>query len=59
MTTRAATMATAIANRMRQIRDRSHPATRARSAARVTSRIYTLATVVYLDSQSFTAKFPD
>ena len=59
MTTRAATMATAIANRMRQIRDRSHPATRARSAARVTSRIYTLATIVYLDSQSFTAKFPD
>ena len=52
-------MATAIANRMRQIRDRSHPATRARSAARVTSRIYTLATIVYLDSQSFTAKFPD
>ena len=59
MTTRAATMASAIANRMRQIRDRSHPATRARSAARVTSRIYTLATIVYLDSQSFTAKFPD
>ena len=59
MTTRAATMATAIANRLRQIRDRSYPATRARSAARVTSRIYTLATVVYLDSQSFTAKFPD
>ena len=59
MTTRAATMASAISNRMRQIRDRSHPATRARSATRVTSRIYTLATVVYLDSQSFTAKFPD
>ena len=59
MTTRAATMASAISNRMRQIRDRSHPATRARSASRVTSRIYTLATVVYLDSQSFTAKFPD
>ena len=59
MTTRAATMASAISNRMRQIRDRSHPATRARSATRVTSRIYTLATVVYLDSQSFTATFPD
>ena len=38
MTTRAATMASAISNRMRQIRDRSHPATRARSATRVTSR---------------------
>ena len=60
MTTRAATMATAISNRMRQIRDRSHPATRARSATRVTSRIYTLATVVYLDRPKLQpAKFPD
>ena len=47
-------MATAIANRMRQIRDRSHHATRARSATRVTSRIYTLATVLYLDDHTFT-----
>ena len=59
MTTRSATMATAISNRMRQIRDRSHPATRARSARRVASQIYATATVVYLDSQSFTVTFPD
>ena len=31
--TRATSKASAIANRLRQIRDRSHPATRARSAA--------------------------
>ena len=59
MTTRAATMASAISNRMRQIRDRSHPATRARSATRVASRIYATATVVYLDDHTFTAKFTD
>ena len=58
MTTRAATMASAISNRMRQIRDRSHPATRDRSASRVASRIYATATVVYLDDHTFTAKFP-
>ena len=44
MVTRAATKANAIANRMRQIRDRSHLATRARSAACVASRIYAMAT---------------
>ena len=59
MTTRAATMASAISNRMRQIRDRSHPATRDRSASRVASRIYATATVVYLDDHTFTAKFTD
>ena len=59
MTTRAATMASAISNRMRQIRDRSHPATRARSATRVTSRIYATATVIYLSTHRFTATFPD
>ena len=60
MTTRAATMASAISNRMRQIRDRSHPATRARSASRVASRIYATATVIYLDApHRFTAKFTD
>ena len=44
MVTRAATKANAIANRMRQIRDRSNPATRARSASRVARRIYAMAT---------------
>ena len=53
--TRATTRATTIASRLRQIRDRSHPATRARSAGRVASRIYALATVLYLDDHTFTA----
>ena len=44
--TRATTRASAIANRLRQIRDRTHPATRARSAGRVARRIYALATVL-------------
>ena len=44
MVTRAATKANALANRMRQIRDRSNPATRARSASRVARRIYAMAT---------------
>ena len=43
---RATTRASAIANRLRQIRDRTHPATRARSAGRVARRIYALATVL-------------
>ena len=51
MTTRAS----AIANRLRQIRDSSHPATK----ARVARRIYTLATVLYLGDHTSTAKFPD
>ena len=55
MSTRATTRARAIANRLRQIRDRSHPATRARSAGRVARRIYALATVLYLDDHTFTA----
>ena len=33
--------------------------TRARSAGRVASRIYALATILYLDANHFTAKFPD
>ena len=53
------TTESAIANRLRQIRDRSHPANRARSARRVASRIYTTATVVYLSTHRFTATFPD
>ena len=60
MTTRAATMASAISNRMRQIRDRSHPATRDTQRHpchepdlhhRPRSSTWT--------SQSFTAKFTD
>ena len=46
------TRASAIANRLRQIRDRTHPATRARSASRVARRIYALATVLYLDGHT-------
>ena len=42
--TKATTRASAIANRLRQIRDRTHPATRARSAGRVARQIYALAT---------------
>ena len=38
MVTRASTSTTAIANRMRQILDRSHPATKARSTGRVARR---------------------
>ena len=53
--TRATTRTSAIANRLRQIRDRSHPATRARSAGRVARRIYALATSLYLDDHTFTA----
>ena len=41
------TKATAIANRLRQIRDRSQPAT------------YANARLVYLDGDTFTAIFPD
>ena len=52
--TRATTRASAIANRLCQIRDRTHPATRARSASRVARRIYALATVLYLDDHTFT-----
>ncbi len=53
--TMATTKASAIANRLRQIRDRTHPATRPRSAGRVAHRIYALATVLYLDDHTFTA----
>ena len=55
MVTRASTSTTAIANRMRQILDRSHPATKARSTGRVARRSYALATVLYLDDHTFTA----
>ena len=58
-TTKATTRASAIANWLRQIRDRSHPATTARSAVRVASRIYAHALLVYLDADTFTATFPD
>ena len=53
------TKATAIANRLRQIRDRSQPATKARSAGHVSSTIYANARLVYLDGDTFTAIFPD
>ena len=55
MVTRASTSTTAIANRMRQIRDRSHPATRASRTARIAGWRYALATVLYLDDHTFTA----
>ena len=53
------TKATTIANRLHQIRDRSQPATKARSATRVAGMIYACADVVYLDGNTFTATFPD
>ena len=53
------TKATTIANRLHQIRDRSQPATKARSATRVAGMIYACADVGYLDGNTFTATFPD
>ena len=53
------TQATAIANRLRQVRDRSRPANKARGAARVARVIYAHSRLVYLDGDTFTAILPD
>ena len=53
------TKANAISNRLRQIRDRSRPTTKARSAGHVARVIYAHARLVYPDGDNFTATFPD
>ena len=53
------TKATAIANRLRQIRDRSRPTTKAHNAGLVASVICAHARLVYLDTNHFTETFPD
>ena len=53
------TKANAISNRLRQIRDRSRPTTKARSAGHEAGVIYAHARLVYLDGDNFTATFPD
>ena len=54
------TQATAVAGRLRHIRDRNNASTKRRSAERVARKIYTEATIIYIVSaSSFVAAFPD